>query len=309
MQMLIESALIIFIALLLDAILGEPQRYHPLVGFGLYAAKLEGILNTPGQGRFKGVLALLISVLPVVVVVGFIQSIVELPQLIEIILLYLAIGRKSLMQHAQAVITPLETNNLSLAKQKIALIVSRDTNKMQKDDVVKATIESVIENSNDAIFGALFWFLIAGAPGVVMYRLVNTLDAMWGYKNERFIHFGWAAARLDDWLNWLRARLTVLSFAVFGKFIKVVNTAFQQGLKCSSKNAGPVMAAGACALAIKLGGDACYQGRQISKPELGYGQSAELMDIKRSMQLVNNTVVLWLLVIIMVALLVGGIDA
>jgi len=307
--MLIESALIIFIALLLDAILGEPQRYHPLVGFGLYAAKLEGILNTPGQGRFKGVLALLISVLPVVVVVGFIQSIVELPQLIEIILLYLAIGRKSLMQHAQAVITPLETNNLSLAKQKIALIVSRDTNKMQKDDVVKATIESVIENSNDAIFGALFWFLIAGAPGVVMYRLVNTLDAMWGYKNERFIHFGWAAARLDDWLNWLPARLTVLSFAVFGKFIKVVNTAFQQGLKCSSKNAGPVMAAGACALAIKLGGDACYQGRQISKPELGYGQSAELMDIKRSMQLVNNTVVLWLLVIIMVALLVGGIDA
>lgn len=313
-QMLIESALIIFFALLLDAVLGEPKHYHPLVGFGLYAGKLESTfnsfrLNSAGRGRLNGVLALLISIFPAIVFFFFIQSIVKLPQFIDVIFLYLAIGRKSLMQHAQAVITPLENNNLLLAKQKIARIVSRDTDKMQKDDVIKATIETVIENSNDAIFAALFWFLVAGVPGVIIYRLVNTLDAMWGYKNSRFIYFGWAAARLDDALNWLPARLTVLSFALSGKFRKVFTTAFQQGLKCSSKNAGPVMAAGACALAIKLGGDACYQGRKISKPELGYGRSVELNDIKRSMRLVNKTVVLWFSIILMAALLVEVIGA
>ncbi len=303
--MLIETALIVFFALLLDAVLGEPKRYHPLAGFGLYAIRLESILNKPEHGKIYGVLALLVSILPIVALLVFLQSIAKLPQLIDVTLLYLAIGRKSLMQHAHAVIKPLEENNLLLAKKKIALIVSRDTDKMKEEDVIKATIESVIENSNDAVFGALFWFLIAGVPGVVIYRLVNTLDAMWGYKNKRFINFGWAAARLDDWLNWLPARLTVLSFALFGNFRKVLNMAFQQGLKCSSKNAGPVMAAGACALAIKLGGDACYQGRKISKPELGYGQTVKLDDINRSMQLVNKIVVLWLFVIIMSALLTG----
>jgi len=292
---------------LLDALLGEPRRYHPLVGFGLCAGKLEQHLNNKPDSeltRFKGALALLLLVTPLVFAVIVIQHAVAWPQLIEIIVLYLAVGRKSLMQHAQAIIKPLQMDDLSEARQNIARIVSRDTRQMQKKDVVKAGIESVIENSNDAIFGAIFWFLIAGAPGVLMYRLVNTLDAMWGYKNKRFKRFGWVAARLDDVLNWLPARLTVLSFALSARFLQVIKTSMQQGAQCASPNAGPVMAAGACALKIKLGGDAFYQGKKISKPELGLGHEPEIQDIQRAMQLVNRTVVLWLFTLTAIVLLI-----
>jgi len=167
----------------------------------------------------------------------------------------------------------------------------------------------LIENSNDAIFGVIFWYLLAGAPAVVIYRLVNTLDAMWGYKNSRFRQFGWAAARLDDVLNWLPARLTVASFALVSVFdgkkiqparlLEVWQLAFNQGLKCSSKNAGPVMAAGAAALKIKLGGKAEYNGVAIDKPVLGCGNDAQIKDIQRGLSLIDKSLLAWLLLILL----------
>lgn len=303
--MLIESALIILFALFLDLILGEPRRYHPLAGFGYCANRLETrlIRDTQSYNRVRGALAMIILILPVIAGIIFIQSTFHYPQLIDILLLYFAIGRKSLLQHAQVLIKPLQANDLNAARQKVAMIVSRDTSHMQQNDIIKATLETVIENSNDAIFGAIFWFAIAGAPGAIIYRLVNTLDAMWGYKNKRFMHFGWAAAKLDDALNWLPARLTVLSFSLFAKSLKIIPQSFQQGKKCASPNAGPVMSAGAYALGIKLGGDAYYQGRKISKPILGYGRDANTEDIQRSMKLVNTNVLIWLIAISAIALI------
>jgi len=169
--------------------------------------------------------------------------------------------------------------------------------------VVVASIESVIENSSDAIFAAIFWYIVAGAPGVVMYRLTNTLDAMWGYKNKRFSSFGWFAAKFDDVLNWTPSRLTVFSFALLSHFNKVWFLSFEQGMKCSSKNAGPVMAAGACALNIKLGGTACYNGEKINKPELGCGEEASVLDVKRALVLIDKVLLLWLSILIFAGLL------
>lgn len=305
MQMFMESALIVFFALLLDTLLGEPRRFHPLVGFGFCAAKLEALLNknkaSSAQARYSGAGALMLLLIPALLFIAFIPLLIKLTPLavavLEISVLYLALGRKSLMLHAQNVIDALHTDNLLLARRKVALIVSRDTGQIQKNDIIKATIESVVENSNDAIFGAIFWFLIGGAPAVLAYRLVNTLDAMWGYKNERFIYFGWAAARLDDVFNWLPARLTVLSFAVYARSFQLLRMSFQQGRQCASANAGPVMAAGACALGVKLGGDAFYQGKKIRKPGLGFGNEPQAADIQRAMRLVNGTLILWLLVV------------
>lgn len=300
--MILETALIVILALVLDSLLGEARSYHPLAGFGNVANLIEKKLNKAGVRslKFNGAMALMLLLLPLLWLLFFLQSWFP-PGGVELLVLYLAIGRKSLKQHALAILQPLEAHNLALAREKISLIVSRDTQHLNAQQITKASIESIIENSSDAIFAAIFWFLIAGAPGVLVYRLSNTLDAMWGYKNDRFIDFGWAAARFDDVLNWLPARLTVLSFALFGQFKKVWHTAFQQGQACSSINAGPVMAAGACALNIKLGGEAIYGGRAINKPELGYGNSVKTTDIKRALLLVDKTLVLWLGLIVLVS--------
>ncbi|VAW73795.1 Adenosylcobinamide-phosphate synthase, partial [hydrothermal vent metagenome] len=258
--------------------------------------------------RLKGVLGLLILVLPLVLPLAlllvYLKNLSLSPvfyQFTDIVIIYLAVGRKSLREHALNVLKPLEQGDLDKAREKISLIVSRDTHEMSQPQVIIACLESIIENSNDAIFGVIIWYLIGGAPGVLVYRLVNTLDAMWGYKNERFLYFGWAAARLDDVLNWLPARLSVFSFALVARgseFNKVWQTAFQQGGKCSSKNAGPVMSAGACALNIKLGGKARYNGVSINKPDLGYGNQAGISDIKHALLLIDKTLLLWLGVLV-----------
>jgi adenosylcobinamide-phosphate synthase len=306
--MIFESALIVVLALLLDNVFAEPARYHPLVGFGKLANQLEQRLNHKNANNLKrnGILAVLILLLPSAILLSLLSiALYDLIMhlLLEAFILYLVIGRKSLQQHALEVSRALEENDLPRARKKIALIVSRDTHDMSRQQVITASIESIIENSNDAIYAALFWYLLAGPPGVLIYRLVNTLDAMWGYKNSRYKDFGWAAARFDDVLNWIPARLTVFSFAILSQFFKVWSAAFEQGLICSSKNAGPVMAAGASALNIKLGGDATYAGQVINKPELGCGYDAELDDIKRALKLVDKVLVLWVFVLVMLGIL------
>ena len=304
--MLFESVVIVLLAIIADYFLAEPRKFHPLVGFGYLANKIERRLNTSTavSARWRGVLALLIMVVPLPALLIVFEPDREYMIWLDLLILYLAIGRRSLMQHASAVMQPLYENKLEQAKHKLALMVSRDTAPMQQAHVIRASIESVIENSNDAVFGAITWYLLLGAPGVLLYRLVNTLDAMWGYKNERFIYFGWAAARLDDVMNWLPARLTVLGFALTGKFAATLRNSFQQGRQCQSINAGPVMAAGASALGVTLGGDAYYQGQKISKPILGMGDEPVTEDIARAMWLVNKSLMLWCLLMITTAIMI-----
>ena len=149
------------------------------------------------------------------------------------------------------------------------MIVSRQTDKMTTNDVRKATIESVLENGADAIFAPLFWFIIAGPTGAILYRLTNTLDAMWGYKNTQYFYFGWATARFDDFLNWVPARLTALSYALLGKSLDAFKCWKNQAHLLDSPNAGPVMTAGAGALDIRLGGPAWYHGQLKDKISFG----------------------------------------
>ncbi len=303
--MIFETSLIVVLACILDALLGEARRCHPLSGFGYLAQRLEHRLNGSEKKyrKAKGVLALIILVFPLMlalILINFYQSSAAISSVIGVVILYFAIGRKSLSQHALAIMWPLLQNNLHQARQAVGLIVSRDTAQMDQQQITTAALESIFENSNDAIFGAIFWFLVAGAPGVLMYRLTNTLDAMWGYKNSRYQQFGWAAARFDDVLNWLPSRLTVFSFAILSHFSSVWHLAFKQGLQCSSKNGGPVMAAGACALMLTLGGRAQYEGVVIEKPELGCGKSPTAIDIKRALILVNKTLFLWISVLVLI---------
>ena len=304
-------------ALLLDRLFGEPRRAHPLVGFGHLATWLEQRLNAHYVGtasavpvrlksylqlkqRLRGILGLALLTLPPVALLLFIQQWHELALVINILILYLAIGARSLVEHVQQVRDALLENNLALARTRTGYLVSRDTAQMDDQNMVRATIESTLENGSDALFAPLFWFVIAGAPGVLFYRLVNTLDAMWGYKTPRYRHFGWAAARLDDVLNFIPARLTALSYAITGKFFNAMQCWFSQAGQCASPNAGPVMAAGAGALALQLGGPAVYHGQPEDRPQLGRGSAPEAGDIDLAVNLLRRSLWLWLAILLLV---------
>lgn len=293
-------ALTLIFAICLDKIVGEPRFGHPLVAFGNLANRVETRLNSRNHGNqsrlfvnARGTMAVALMILPFVALTLFVQTIPGCTFIFNVLILYLCIGARSLEEHALAVANVLKEGDVVGARNEVSKIVSRDTSELDETSIARATVESVLENGNDAIFGAIFWFILLGAPGAVLYRLSNTLDAMWGYKNDRFINFGWAAARLDDLLNFIPARLTALTYCVLGNFRQAWHCWRTQGRLWYSPNAGPVMAAGAGALCVELGGPAIYGGKLKDRPTLGAGAPPDSNDINRAVTLVQRGVFSW----------------
>ena len=294
----------------LDMLLGETRRWHPLVGFGAIAKLLERKLNscsphhsdqtpTAAWCILRGVLAWTLAVLPIVLLTVLALHVMPTiaALIVHAVLLYLCIGLRSLRDHTVPIAQALNADDLLTARHLTSRIVSRDTGHAQPADLSKAAVESLLENGNDAVFGTLFWFVVAGGPGAVLFRLVNTLDAMWGYRNARYNWFGRFAARVDDLFNWVPARLTALSYAALGK----TRLAFQcwrtQAPDWPSPNAGPVMSTGAGALGLALGGAASYDGVMETRPPLGAGVEPGAGDIRRAWKLVLRTTILWLVLL------------
>lgn len=296
---MLVNVLCAVLAVLLDRWLGEPRRWHPLVGFGRVAAGLERRCNRGGRVRRRaaGLLAVLLLVVgPAVASVLLMQQLLlPIALLLHGLMLTFAIGARSLHDHLRPIAQALACGDLPAARALTARIVSRDTAEATPADLAKAAVESALENGNDAVFGVLWWFALLGGPGALAFRLANTLDAMWGYRNERFEAFGWAAARFDDVLNWVPARLTALGYALLGRTREAWHCWRRQAPHWPSPNAGPVMAAGAGALGLALGGAAVYGGRLEQRPPLGQGRPARAEDIGRALRLVDATLVLWLL--------------
>ncbi|MCC2975029.1 adenosylcobinamide-phosphate synthase CbiB [Massilia sp. IC2-476] len=298
-----ELAILLVAGVVLDLLLGEPRRWHPLVGFGRLASAIEHRLNR-GALRFpRGLLAWMMAVLPLTLLAWLAAAHAGL--WLHALLLYACIGLRSLRDHTMPIVEALRAGDLATARTRTSWIVSRDTHDAQEADLAKAGAESLLENGNDAVFGTLFWFLVAGGAGAVLFRLANTLDAMWGYRNERFNLFGRAAARIDDVLNYVPARLTALSYVLLAGSGRA--RAWQcwrtQAPAWSSLNAGPVMASGAGALGVSLGGAAVYDGQLEQRPPLGAGPEAVAADIVRAWRLVWHTTLLWLGVIAAAAIL------
>jgi adenosylcobinamide-phosphate synthase len=290
----------------LDWILGEARRWHPLVGFGNAAHAVERGFNRGGSRHARGMFAWALVVLPpvaaawwLIVLAGSIHPL--LAAALHAVLLYFCIGLRSLHDHLMPIQQALLDGDLPRARVLTSRIVSRNTANASSSDIAKAAVESALENGNDAVFGTLFWFVIAGGPGALLFRLANTLDAMWGYRNDRFHAFGWMAARTDDVLNWLPARLTALSYALLGDTRCARECWKTQAPAWSSPNAGPVMSAGAGALRLALGGHAEYDGVVELRPPLGSGRAAQAGDIRRAWRLVLNTCVLWLAILALAA--------
>ena len=277
-------------AVLLDRLLGEVPRFHPLVGFGHVATGIEAKLNR--RSLAGGIIAWLLAVGPWVVLAFWLRSLA--PFAVDVVLLYFALGAQSLCEHAEAIARPLREGRLEEARQRVGYVVSRETSGLDESGIAKAGVESVLENGNDAIFGTLFWFALLGGPGAVLFRLANTLDAMWGYRTERFNLFGRFAARFDDALNWVPARLTALTYALLGRTRNALTCWQTQAPDWDSPNAGPVMSAGAGSLGVLLGGAAIYHGREEIRPPLGTGPAPVAADLGRAITLIQRSLWLWL---------------
>ncbi len=295
-------ALLMAAAVLLDLWWGEVRRWHPLVGFGNLAMVLERRLNQEGQLRFmRGVLAWMLAVLPLTALAALLVWALAVPAAqaaAHVLMLYFALGLRSLRDHNLPIAAALARNDLPEARRLTSYIVSRDTTSASEIELTKASAESLLENGNDAVFGTLFWFMLGGGPGAVLFRMANTLDAMWGYRTPRLRQFGCAAARIDDALNYIPARLTALSYVLLAPGLQGKRRAWQcwraQAPAWDSPNAGPVMSSGAGALGVQLGGAAIYHGEVEQRPALGAGAQATGTDINRAWQLVARTTALWL---------------
>ena len=314
----------VFGALLLDCLFGEPRKFHPLVGFGNIANHLEKRLNSKNEQSIKlkillGTMAVVILIVPFVVL--FLLLILILQKLLDqalffpisiflnIAVLYWAIGHQSLKEHTLRVLKPCLAGDLIASRHQLAMIVSRDTKELDQEQVIQATVETVLENGNDAIFAPLFWFIALeaivglGAVAVIIYRLSNTLDAMWGYRNQCFNYFGRFAAHLDDVLNFIPARMVATSYALLGNTKLALQCWRQQSLLLKSPNAGPVMTAGAGSLNIRLGGPTSYHQTYTEKPFFGSEVTVKTNDIPRSLQLIRNTLLLWCFVMLLIMML------
>jgi len=288
-------ALALVAGVLLDLWLGEARRWHPLVGFGRLASALERRLNAGRLRITRGLLAWMLAVLPLTLLAWL--ACAYGGAALHALLLYLGIGLRSLRDHTLPIRAALAEGDLERARALTSRIVSRDTAQAGERDLAKAGAESLLENGNDAVFGTLFWFLVGAGPGVVLFRLANTLDAMWGYRNARFDLFGKVAARIDDVLNYVPARLTALSYVLLAQRgrLRAWRCWRAQAPAWSSPNAGPVMASGAGALGVQLGGAAVYDGVTEERPTLGAGPDACADDIVRAWRLVWRTTLLWVI--------------
>lgn len=295
-------AILVLIGVGLDMRLGEATRWHPLVGFGNFAARIEKKLNTGGRRFMRGATAWMLVVLPCVLFTWLLTFLLAQLDMLaafgaHALLLYFSLGLRSLRDHTLPISQALFNDDLPQARILTARIVSRDTTQAEEGELARAGVESLLENGNDAVFGTLFWFVIAGGPGAILFRLANTLDAMWGYRTSRFLQFGCVAARIDDGLNFIPARMTAMSYALLGNTRAAWQCWRGQAPAWSSPNAGPVMSAGAGALGISLGGAAVYDGELEQRPPLGIGPPATGNDIRRAWRLVASTTWLWLALI------------
>ncbi|MFT5887627.1 MAG: adenosylcobinamide-phosphate synthase [Zhongshania sp.] len=297
------------IALILDRCLGEVKRWHPLVGFGYLASRSELLANRfsqPWLAKCAGSIAWLLLILPVMTLVALLDWILAgwsvLSSLaLHVLVLYWAIGWQSMREHILPLYQDLRVGNLVLAARRVGGLVSRDTGQLNSQEITAASLETTIENSNDALFASLFWYVLGGPVAVVLHRLANTLDAMWGYRNVRFQYFGWFAARNDDVLNFIPAQLTSLGFVLASMSMTSFRCWFTQGWRWKSINAGSVMASGAAALDLQLGGEASYHSESQLRPMLGYGAKPKVGDLLRALALVQRQLFLWLMVLAILA--------
>ena len=286
--------LLLAIALALDAVFGEPEWLwsrvmHPIVAIGKIIGWLDWRLNRltdpPGQRRIAGIMT------AVMIVAGSVMTgllIEALPVADVLVALGAAIllSHRSLMKHVSDVATGLE-RGLPEGRDAVGRIVGRNPNSLDEAGVARAAIESGAENFSDGVVAPAFWFVIGGLPGLIAYKAVNTADSMIGHRNAKYVDFGWAAARLDDAMNFVPARLTAALFALADFRVRGLKAAWRDARGHRSPNAGWPEASAAAILGLALAGPRTYAGQFVDDPWMNPEgrQEATPGDVRESLDL------------------------
>lgn len=272
-------------AYLLDLIIGDPYWLpHPVRIIGKFIEYLEKVLrkNNNQNQRIEKIKGIFLTVITVGLSYFIIYFLIYIAGIISPMLkfvfssffIFTTLSTKNLGEEAFSVYRALEEDNLELARERVSRIVGRDTKNLDKEEIVRAAIETVAENSVDGIISPLFYAVLGGAPLAIAYKAINTLDSMVGYKNTKYLHFGWFSAKVDDLVNYLPARISVILIPVASLLVRqrglmALRIIFRDGKKSPSPNAGIPEAGFAGALGIQLGGINFYQGVKEYRPILG----------------------------------------
>jgi adenosylcobinamide-phosphate synthase len=288
------ASCIIFSAFVLDLLFGDPRWFpHPVRGIGWLIQRLEPALRrfakTPKCEKAAGIFLVILVVLPVYVSVhllitsAFLLSYV-LGVTLSILIAYTTLAARGLADAASSVLARLDAGDLAGARQELSLIVGRDTADLDEQEIARAVIETVAENASDGVVAPLFYLALGGPALALAYKAVNTLDSMAGYKNEKYLNFGWAAARLDDIANYVPARITAVLICLSSDILRRLKpagihsprkgawrTMLRDGGNHPSPNSGWPEAAMAGALGVRLGGLSSYCGKISMKLIIGAG--------------------------------------
>ena len=291
------------IVILLDLLLGEPPNaWHPVAWFGRAAAEIEKICrNFFGSGILSGSVAwLVMTVIPGAAAFLLVRLALRINLYLgwaaAVLLIFFCVALRSLLDHSRRIRKPLMNGDLPQARQALAMVVSRKTESLPESEIVRGGVESIGENLIDAVTSALFWTAVGywcgglpgAAAGAVFLRCVNTLDACWGYKDERYLRFGRTAAKTDDWIHFIPARLTLPAIALAaaltgGSFTQALKMGWKHRQDHPSPNSCYGMAGFAGALQIRLGGPTLYPDGLENYPWWGDGRSElDWRDLRRA---------------------------
>lgn len=272
------------LAFLLDIALGDPKsKFHPVVLMGRIISFFEAVFyketdNDTKKLWYGGIAVgfiLLTTYIITSLILWFAAFINEwVLYIVEILILYITISPRSLGGAGFEINRLLKQGSIKEAREKLSWIVGRDTENFDESEITRATVETISENTIDGVVAPLFWFVIAGPIGAVLYRAANTMDSMMGYKNEKYLFFGRVAAKLDDWLNWLPARITFILFLIAAFILRfdakqAFHITIRDAKKHPSPNSGYAEAPVAGSLHIRLGGFNRYFNKETFRPYMG----------------------------------------
>jgi adenosylcobinamide-phosphate synthase len=298
----------------LDALAGDPRRGHPVAAFGRAAAALEArdYADSRRRGAAHAAACVLAVTAPAVALHRRTRGRPPWQAAAVAAAVWAVTSARSLHHEAERAASSLRRRDLAAAREVLPSLCGRDPATLDAAGVARAVVESVAENTSDAVVAPLLWGAVAGIPGLVAYRAVNTLDAMVGYRSARYLRFGWASARLDDVVNWIPARVTAALAAACAPLVTgaspvaVLGVVRRDGGRHPSPNAGRCEAAFAAALGVRLGGTNVYGGVTEARPELGEGRAPEPEDIRRAIVLSRAVTGSATALAVLIALLTDG---